>query len=157
MHAYSAREGSSRPLPTFTGGKFTVEKREESSAVVSGQAIVLAFLTMQCLGAVIKVSRQIARGPEFLILADAETFWIGLSGVVILGCSWTTLLRNERWISRELGRRQQGSTTDDSKQTRTILTNFFTLITYCTLFSIPQFYERDVNNPLWDVGFFHFL
>ena len=147
MHVRTPNNESSEPLPVSRGGRFSLKKIEEVNPVLTGQAIVLAFLTLQCFGAVIKMCRRIVRGEDYLILADAETFWIGLSGLCIVGCSWVALLKNERWEYRNtiLRAPSQRILYGD------LFVDLMAIITYCTLFSITAISQRDLNKPLWEV------
>ena len=139
--------------------RFVVEPREKSRSVMNGQALALAFLTMQCLGAVIKESRRIARGsglhggdPQHqpgVVLADAEILWFALSGISILFCSWTSLFQNRRWKLHQ--------SEDTSSRGHLMTINTLTLILLCSLFSTLGYLDFYENEPFWSVGFFHFL
>ncbi len=85
--------------PAWLGDRhYRIERREDSTRVVLGQAILMAFLTSQCVGAVIKSIRRARHGQDSLLLADALIFWLSLSGSFILGQSWCSLILNETWI-----------------------------------------------------------
>lgn len=151
MHVRTPNDDSSEPLPLSRGGRFSLKKIEEVNPVLTGQAIVLAFLTLQCFGAVIKMCRRIVQGEDYLILADSETFWIGLSGLCVVGCSWAALLKNERWEYRDTNLR----TPSQRILYGDLFVNLMTTIIYCTLFSITAHSQQDLSKPLWEVGFFH--
>ena len=82
--------------------------REQSYTVLLGQIIVLGFLIAQCLGTLVKQGYRLSQdlitadcAASLMTLADVECFWISLSGVVIIVCSWVSLLSNRAWRLRD--------------------------------------------------------
>ena len=160
MYATKAdHERVSVSLVSSSHRRFVVEPREDSRSIRNGQALTLGFLTMQCLGAVIKGSRRLARGsgmsrgdPQHkpaVVLADAEILWFALSGVSILFFSWISLYQNKQWKLHE------SEDTDDRGHIITI--NTVALVLLCSLFSTLAYLDFYHNEPFWNVGFFHFL
>ncbi|MCJ1382273.1 hypothetical protein MMC17_005386 [Xylographa soralifera] len=95
MHvSYGEDAPESVPLANSIHRHFYVKQREDSRSVRTGQAIILAFSTVQCLGAAIKGIRRLVRGSDSLVLADAETLWFAISGLLILLCSWVSFIQN---------------------------------------------------------------
>lgn len=155
----ASNEYVSVPLGSLNHYRYVIGRREDSPSIRNGQALVLGFLTMQCLGAVIKGSRRLARGsglhsgdPQHqpaVVLADAEILWYALSGISILCCSWITLLQNKQW--------KLHGPVNTTNHDRVITMNTVTLVLLCSLYSTLGYMDFYYNEPFWHVGFFHFL
>ena len=104
---------------------------------------------MQCLGAAIKGIRRLVRGSDSLVLADAETLWFAISGLLILFRSWASFIQNQQWILHE--------SEDTGNDGCIVNINTMAVLLLCSLFSIFSHVEFDHSSPFWHVGFFHFL